>query len=166
MFSQERCRGQATYKVVKFIVKVKLMEKSVNSHVGRVYVTQYKTVGSTLKMERMTRSKRPKLVDGVVSAGFMPSTEFDRVSAVLYTAALETCASDRDVALPGNAMVAMVGEEGSVPNSDCHESMFPDGSRVANPVWERQESHDAPFCGHVEIRGYALGNTCMWGASL
>jgi hypothetical protein len=124
----------ATYRVVKFMVKVKLMEKSVNSHVGRVYVTQYKTVGSTLKMDRITRPKRPKLVDGVVSAGLMPSTELERASAVLCIAALETSASDRDVAVPGTAMVAMVGEERSVPNSDRHESIFPDDSRVANLV--------------------------------
>ena len=106
------------------MVKVKLMEKSVNNHVGRVYVTQYKTVGSTLKMDRMTRPKRPKLVDGVVSAGLIPSTELERASAVLCTAALETSASDRDVAVPGTAMEAMVGEERSVPNSDRHESIF------------------------------------------
>jgi hypothetical protein len=117
---------------VKFIVKVKLIEKSVNSHVGRVYVTQYRRVGSTLRMDRITRPKRPKLVDGVVSAGFMPSTELDIASAVLYTTALETSASDRDVAVPGTAMEAMVGEERSVPNSDRHEQVFPEISRVAN----------------------------------
>lgn len=85
-------------------------------------------------MDRMTRPNRPKLVDGVVSADFMPSIEFESASALLYTAALETSASERDVAVPGTAMVAMVGEERSVPNSDRHESIFPDVSRVANLV--------------------------------
>jgi len=92
------------------MVKVKLIEKSVNNHVGKVYVIQYRIVGSTLKMDRTTRPSRPKLVEVVVvSAGFIPSTEFDRASAVLYTAALETSASDRDEAVP---TVAMVGDDG------------------------------------------------------
>jgi hypothetical protein len=100
---------------VKFIVKVKLMEKSVNNHVGKVYVIQYKMVGSTLKMERTTRPSRPKLVDGVVSTGFMPSSEDDSACAVLYTAALETSARERDVALPEPAIVAIVlGNTGTV----------------------------------------------------
>lgn len=65
------------------MVKVKLIEKSVKSHVGKVYVTQYRIVGSTLKMDRITRPSRPKVVEGVVSVGFIPSTESDRASAVL-----------------------------------------------------------------------------------
>jgi hypothetical protein len=97
------------------MVKVKLMEKSVNSHVGKVYVIQYNMVGSTLKMERTTRPSRPKLVDGVVSTAFMPSTEDDSASAVLYTAALETSARERDVALPEPAILAIVlGNIGTV----------------------------------------------------
>jgi len=138
---------------VKFIVKVKLIEKSVNSHVGRVYVTQYRRVGSTLRMDRMTRPKRPKLVDGVVSAGFMPSTELDIASAVLYTTALETSASDRDVAVPGTAMEAMVGEERSVPNSDRHEQVFPEISRVATVVTKVISIPEMPLILSIEISG-------------
>jgi hypothetical protein len=93
------------------MVKVKLIEKSVNSHAGNVYVIQYKMVGSTLKTERMTRPSKPKEVDGVVSAGCMPRTEDDKASAVLYTAAFETSARDRDVTVPGAAMVAIVVED-------------------------------------------------------
>jgi hypothetical protein len=95
-------------------------------------------------MDRMTRPKRPKLVDGLVSVGFMPRTELDRASAVLYTAALETSASDRDVAVPGTAMEAMMGEERSVPNRACHEQGFPEISRDANLGRQGQESHDVP----------------------
>ena len=113
-----------TYRVVKFMVKVRLMENSVNSHVGKVYVTQYKTVGSTLKMERTTRPSRPKLVGGGVSAAFMPSTDVDRASAVWKTAALEASTSDREVAVPGAAMVDMLG----------------DGESIAEAVRSRAES--------------------------
>jgi hypothetical protein len=102
---------EATYKVVKFMVKVRLMEKSVNSHAGRVYVIQYKMVGSTLKTERLMRPSKPNVVDGVASAGFMPSTEDVKASAVLYTAALETSARERDVTVPGAAMEAIVVED-------------------------------------------------------
>lgn len=48
-----------TYRVVKFIVKVRLMEKSVNSQVGRVMVvkviTQYRALGTTWKKKRKRR---------------------------------------------------------------------------------------------------------------
>jgi hypothetical protein len=108
MISNASIVEQMSYKVVKFIVKVKLIEKSVNSHAGNVYVIQYKMVGSTLKTERMTRPSKPEVVDGVVSAGFIPRIEDDSASAVLYTAAFETSASDRDVTVPGAAMVAIV----------------------------------------------------------
>lgn len=57
------------YKVVKFIVKVRLMENNVNSHVGKVIVVnvmnQYKAPGSTRRTLRMTRASRPKVEDGV-----------------------------------------------------------------------------------------------------
>lgn len=59
--------------VVKFIVNVRLMEKSVNSHVGRVMVVkvmiQYNAPGSTPKMPRITRANNPKVdEDAAVSA--------------------------------------------------------------------------------------------------
>lgn len=44
-------RAHLTYRVVKFMVKVKLMEKSVKSHVGSVMVekvmSQYRQRGTT-----------------------------------------------------------------------------------------------------------------------
>ena len=74
------------------MVKVKLMEKSVNSHVGKVYVTQYRTVGSTLKTERTTRASRPKLAGGGASAVFIPTADVERASAASWAADLETAA--------------------------------------------------------------------------
>ena len=61
--------------MVKFIVKVKLIEKRVKSHVGRVCVTQKSMVGRTLKMERMTRPSMPKVDDGAVSAAFIAASD-------------------------------------------------------------------------------------------
>jgi hypothetical protein len=60
---------------VKFIVNVKLMEKSVKSQVGNVYDTQKRTVGSTLRMERMVRASRPNVEDGAFSAAFIAAVE-------------------------------------------------------------------------------------------
>lgn len=61
--------GELAYKVVKFIVKVRLMENSVNSHVGKVMVEkvmiQYRAPGKTLRMLRTTRASRPKVDEGV-----------------------------------------------------------------------------------------------------
>lgn len=61
--------------MVKFIVKVKLIEKRVKSHVGSVYVSQKSRVGRTLKMERMTRPRRPKVDEGAVSAAFIAASD-------------------------------------------------------------------------------------------
>jgi hypothetical protein len=55
---------------VKFIVKVKLIEKSVKSHVGSVYDTQKRIVGSTLNIESITRPRTPKVDVGALSAAF------------------------------------------------------------------------------------------------
>lgn len=66
---------RGSYSVVKFMVKVKLIEKSVNSHAGSVYVTQKRMVGSTLKTERITRPKTPKVEDGAVSAAFIAASD-------------------------------------------------------------------------------------------
>jgi hypothetical protein len=52
--------------VVKFIVKVKLMEKSVNSHVGRVMVAkvinQKSMPGMMLRRKRTDRPKEANIV--------------------------------------------------------------------------------------------------------
>jgi hypothetical protein len=111
IFSGNSTTEEMSYRVVKFMVKVKLMEKSVNNHAGNVYVIQYKMVGSTLKTERMTRPSKPNVVEGVASTGFIPSTEDEKASAVLYTTALETSARDRDDSGPGDAVVAIVVED-------------------------------------------------------
>lgn len=58
-----------TYNVVKFMVKVRLMEKSVKSHVGRVMVqkviTQYNALGTTWKKKQNNHPIHPAMVDGV-----------------------------------------------------------------------------------------------------
>lgn len=55
--------------MVKFMVNVRLMEKSVKSHVGRVMVEkvmiQYKTLGITWKMKVNTHPIHPAMVEGV-----------------------------------------------------------------------------------------------------
>ena len=52
---------RSTHRVVKFIVKVKLMENSVNSHVGSVMVakviSQKRTPGMMVKSDRTGRPK-------------------------------------------------------------------------------------------------------------
>lgn len=52
-----------TYRVVKFMVKVRLMEKRVKSQVGRVMVvkviTQYRRPGTTWKKKKKTRPTKP-----------------------------------------------------------------------------------------------------------
>jgi hypothetical protein len=63
------CAG-SSYRVVKFIVKVRLIEKSVKSQVGKVYDNQKRMVGSTLRMESITCPSTPKVDLGALSAAF------------------------------------------------------------------------------------------------
>jgi hypothetical protein len=53
-----------TYRVVKFIVNVRVVENSVKSHVGRVIVVnvmdQYKILGIALNMKRISRLRPPR----------------------------------------------------------------------------------------------------------
>lgn len=57
------------YSVVKFMVKVRLMEKSVKSHVGRVRVEkvmiQYRRLGMTWKKTVNSQPSQPAMVEGV-----------------------------------------------------------------------------------------------------
>jgi hypothetical protein len=61
--------------VVKFMVKVKLMENSVNNHVGSVMVakvmTQYRTLGTVWKMKVNTHPIHPAIVEGIGGKGDM-----------------------------------------------------------------------------------------------
>ena len=58
-----------TYSVVAFMVNVKLMEKSVKSHVGSVMVekvmNQYSPRGTTWKAKVNTQPIHPAMVEGV-----------------------------------------------------------------------------------------------------
>lgn len=77
-------RALSAYRVVKFIVKVKLMEKRVNRVVGIVMVvkviTQYSTLGTTWKRKYKTRPRRAAMVTGVTA----PSTTAECEDSVLY----------------------------------------------------------------------------------
>ena len=77
---------ESTYKVVKFIVKVKLVEKRVKSHVGRVIVvkvtSQYRIPGRTRARNRIERPINPSQVLEGVPSGVVASAEA-WVSAVL-----------------------------------------------------------------------------------
>jgi len=57
-----------TYRVVKFMVNVKLMEKSVNNRVGNVMVTkviiQYRTLGTVWKTKVNHHPIHPAIVEG------------------------------------------------------------------------------------------------------
>lgn len=62
-----------TYSVVKFMVNVKLMEKSVNSPVGSVMVvkvmTQYRKLGTAWKTKRKRRPRTPGMIVGTGGGG-------------------------------------------------------------------------------------------------
>jgi hypothetical protein len=88
---------------VKFIVKVKLIENRVNSHVGSVYDTQKRTVGRTLKMEITTRPSTPVVDDGAFSAVFIAARVVWTASGALDTTAAELSTSDETAS--GTAMM-------------------------------------------------------------
>lgn len=111
---------RSPYKVVKFIVNVKLMENSVNSHAGKVYVTQYKRVGSTPRTESTMRPRRPKVDDGVISAAFIAATEVTIASAALETAAAGLSAIDVTASRIETAILAVVGVMGR-RNANYHK---------------------------------------------
>ena len=64
-----------SYKVVKFIVNVRLMEKRVKSHVGKVYVNQNKSVGSARRIDSTTLPSKPNGEEVALSADFIAATE-------------------------------------------------------------------------------------------
>lgn len=94
---------QSSYSVVKFMVNVRLMENRVKSHVGSVYETQKRMVGSTLRIERMTRPRTPKVDDGVLSAALRAAMDVWTASGTLEMAAAELLTSG--VTASGAAMI-------------------------------------------------------------
>lgn len=90
--------------MVKFIVKVKLIEKSVNSHVGSVMVanviTQYRTLGMTWKKKENTHPNHPAMVEGVGGGnGGGGIREFEKVEAREKLAAMAGADRARDEAV-------------------------------------------------------------------
>jgi hypothetical protein len=104
---------QDAYRVVKFIVNVKVVEKRVNSHVGRVIVVkvivQNKRPGMTRKTANMTRPRMPNVVVDATSTDLMAGTEAFSASTVLARTAEELFATE--VVVAAASMVACgVGE--------------------------------------------------------
>jgi hypothetical protein len=99
-------RTRSSYRVVKFIVNVRLIEKSVKSHVGSVYDIQKRIVGSTLRIERIVCASRPNVEDGAISTAFTAARGVRTASDASERAAAELCTSD--VAASGAAMVDKV----------------------------------------------------------
>jgi hypothetical protein len=90
-----------TYRVVKFMVKVKLIEKSVNSHVGRVMVakviTQYRKLGMTWKKKENSHPIHPTMVEGVGGDdGGGGRKELEKADATEKLAAMAGAESTRD----------------------------------------------------------------------
>jgi hypothetical protein len=93
--------GCVTHKVVKFMVKVRLIEKSVNSHVGKVMVVkvtiQYRTLGMTWKMKEKIQPIHPTMVEGaggVTGAGGRCEEKPDTTEKLAVKAGIEV-ARDR-----------------------------------------------------------------------
>lgn len=85
------------YSVVKFMVKVKLMEKSVKSHVGRVMVVnvmiQYSSPGMTWIMKSSTWPREPKEDNGTE---VVPVRSLTMEEAASTAAVVEVVACWRD----------------------------------------------------------------------
>jgi hypothetical protein len=89
---------QNAYKVVKFMVKVKLIEKRVKSRVGRVMVVnvmiQYRAPGKTPKTVRTTREIRPRVERDVLLPPSRAATEVCSASVMFERAWLELLATE------------------------------------------------------------------------
>jgi hypothetical protein len=86
-----------SYRVVKFMVNVKLIEKSVKSHVGNVIVVkamiQYNPRGITWKMKVNTQVIHPAIVEGIggrKGGGWVDTA--DRAVAVVAVVSLTAAA--------------------------------------------------------------------------
>jgi hypothetical protein len=101
--------GEA-YRELKFIVKVRVVENSVKSHVGKVYDTQKRTLGSTPKIDRVTRPSKPNVDVETVCAASGVALTVRRACSALAMAAVD--ASTRDVTTPDDAMITKVVGEG------------------------------------------------------
>lgn len=87
-------------------MNVKLIENKVKSHAGIVYVTQYKTVGSTPRIESITRPSKPNVVEEAVSVAISAAIEVTTAFAALETTAADLSA--REWMASGAAMSAML----------------------------------------------------------
>ena len=113
---------QDAYRVVKFIVNVRVVEKRVNSHVGRVIVVnvivQYSSPGMTRSTASITLPRMPNVEVDAVSIGLMAGTDASRASTVLASTAEET-----EVVVAAASMVACV--VGESPPARCGQGGAP-----------------------------------------
>ena len=94
------------YRELKFIVKVRVVENSVKSHVGKVYEIQKRTLGSTPRIDRTIRPSKPNVDVETVCAVSGVALAVRRARS----AAVE--ASTRDVTAPDDAMIRTESSEG------------------------------------------------------
>lgn len=104
---------RAAYRVVKFMVKVKLIENKVKSHVGSVMVVkviiQYSAPGSTVRMLSITRASRPNVEE---DAGISAAGVVCRASATAATVWGKLAATELEAAMASAAAVDMVVDGG------------------------------------------------------
>lgn len=117
-------------------MKVRVVENSVKSQVGRVYDSQKRTLGSTPKIDRITRPSRPNVdVDRVCAASGAPLAVC-KACFTLGTAAVE--ASTRDVTALEDAMITEGFEEGieCVEITECSPPQIcREGAGHKHPCW-------------------------------
>lgn len=121
-----------THRVVKFIVKVKLIEKRVKSAAGSVYETQYKRVGSKPRLESTMRPNTVKIDDGVLSAAFIATIDVWTASGNCERASAEDCPND--VTASGATMAPTKSRGGD--SSSCTRSRGT-LSTAATTLWRR-----------------------------
>lgn len=112
---------------MKFIVKVRLIEKRVNSQAGSVYDNQNRTVGSTLRMESTERPKMPNVDDGAGSAALIAARDVWKASGALEMTAAELFTSD--VTASDATMIERVLRNGGVASPSKlrdHAELFAD----------------------------------------
>lgn len=129
------------------MVKVSVVENRVKSHVGSVYETQKRTDGSTLRMERMTRPRRPKVEEETVSGGGVAATVTDVCSAWLA----DDMAVDEECQGEGAAMMAEEpcrAGEGKRASKSQQERELGMGRKRQGQV-QQHDAHGVAFCRHV-----------------
>ena len=141
--------GEA-YRELKFIVKVRVVENSVKSHVGKVYDTQKRTLGSTLKIDRMTRPSKPNVDVETVCAASGVALAVRRACSALAMVVVD--ASTRDVTTPDDAMITKVVSEGLNARRSPNAILLRSTVKMQNT-----DTHVGVLSWHVDVRTTVLG---------